>query len=49
MHYLLLSSVATGQTFVCAVATVNKLVNVELMKGRKERKEPIENPLIDYA
>ena len=33
MHYLLLSSVAIGQTFVRAVAIVNKPVNAE---GRKE-------------
>jgi hypothetical protein len=44
MHYLLLSSVAIGQTFVRAVATVNKPANVEPVEGRKERKEPVEKP-----
>jgi hypothetical protein len=44
MHYLLPTSVAMGQTFVRAVATVNKPVNVEPTEGRKGRKEPIENP-----
>jgi hypothetical protein len=51
MHHLTLSSVATGQMFVCAVATVNKPANGK--EGRKEvseRKEgsganaPIEIP-----
>jgi hypothetical protein len=44
MHYPLPSSVAIGQTFVRAVAIVNKLVNVEPIEGRKGRKEPIEKP-----
>ena len=51
MRYLLLSSVAIGQTFVHAVATGNKPVNGEEgMKEVSERKEgsgsnaPIEIP-----